>query len=124
MEYDDRASIPQRTKIDLTKIVLNNLIVEAIIVSLVSSIFVVLKITDKLFRSKTKYVFMETIHIISQDQLSSVRETQIKFLFRRVYALGYTCKARWRLLLDVDPMHHWGNRCQDKRRKKVYGKDH
>ena len=78
MEYNDRADMRQRTKIVLTKIIFNNPIVEAILVLLVSSIFVILKITDKLFQSKTKYVFLETIHIMSQDQLSVIRETQIK----------------------------------------------
>ena len=88
LEYDDRADMRQRTKIVLTKIIFNNPIVEAILVLLVSSIFVILKITDKLFQSKTKYAFLETIHRMSQDQLSVIRETQIKHLFRRVYTLS------------------------------------
>lgn len=88
LEYDNRADIRQRTKIVLTKIILNNGIVEEILVLLVSSIFVILKITDKLFQSKTKHVFLETIHMMSQDQLSVIRQTQIKCLFRRVYTLS------------------------------------
>jgi tRNA A-37 threonylcarbamoyl transferase component Bud32 len=88
LEYDDKEGILQRMNISLKEVIFNNLIVETIIVLLVSSIFVILKITDKLFQSNTKYVFLETIHIISQDQLSSIRETQIKFLFRRVYKLS------------------------------------
>ena len=88
LEYDDRADMRQRTKIVLTKIIFNNPIVEAILVLLISSIFVILKITDKLFQSKTKYAFLETIHRMSQDQLSVIRETQIKHLFRRVYTLS------------------------------------
>lgn len=88
MEYDDRESVLQRTNTGLTKIILNNPIVEAIIVSLVSTIFVILKITDKLFHSKTKHILLETIHIISQDKFSAIRETQVKFLFRRVYTLS------------------------------------
>jgi tRNA A-37 threonylcarbamoyl transferase component Bud32 len=88
LEYDNRADMRQRTKMVLTKIIFNNSIVEAILVLLVSSIFVILKITDKLFQSKTKYAFLETVHRMSQDQLSVIRETQIKHLFRRVYTLS------------------------------------
>lgn len=88
LECDDRKGMRQRTKIVLKKIIFNNPIVEAILVLLVSSIFVILKITDKLFQSKTEHVFVETIHIISQDQLSVIRKTQIKYLFRRVYTLS------------------------------------
>ncbi len=72
----------------ILKKIFNNLIVEAIIVLLVSSCFVILRIFDKLFQTKTKYAFVRTIHIISQDQLSVIRKTQIKFLFRREYKLS------------------------------------
>ncbi len=68
--------------------IFNNFLVEAIVVILVSSCFVILRIFDKLFQTKTKYAFVRTIHVISQDQLSVIRKTQIKFLFRRVYALS------------------------------------
>ena len=88
LEYDDGEGTPQKMKMGLINIIFNNLIVQAIIVLMVSTIFVILKITDKLFQSKTKYVLLETIHIISQDQLSAIREAQIKYLFRRVYKLS------------------------------------
>lgn len=68
--------------------IFNNLLVEAIVVILVSLCIVILRIFDKLFWTKTKYAFVRTIHIISQDQLSVIRKTQIRFLFRRVYALS------------------------------------
>lgn len=85
LEYDDRIGIRQRMAIVLPQKIFNNLVVEAIVVILVSSCFVVLRIFDKLFQTKTKYAFVRTIHIVSQDKLSVIRKTQIKFLFRRVY---------------------------------------
>lgn len=88
LEYNERTGIRQRTATNILNKIFNNIIVEAIIVLLVSSCFVILRIFDKLFHAKTKYAFVRTIHIISQDQLSVIRRTQIKFLFRREYKLS------------------------------------
>lgn len=88
LEYDEKEGMRQRMKVGITNIIFDNPIAETIIVLLVSLILVILMITDKLFQSKTKHVFLETIHTISQDQLTPIRKIQIKFLFRRLYALS------------------------------------
>lgn len=125
LEYGDREGTLQKMKVGLINIILNNLIVQTIIVLMVSTIFVILKVTDKLFQSKTKYVLLETIHIISQDQLSAIRETQIKYLFRRVYKLS-------NIHLKLVGGSYWmsipciieGIDTKTKEEKKIHGEDH
>jgi serine/threonine protein kinase len=69
--------------------IVDNRLVESIIVFIVGAIFVVLKVIDKLFRTRLRHSFVSKAHDLSRDQLSIIRKAQIKFLFRKRYRLSH-----------------------------------
>ena len=67
--------------------VLYNFIVEALVVSVVATVYVVLRAADRVFRTRLKMVLIDAIHDLSRDSLSPIRKAQIGYLFKRKYGL-------------------------------------
>jgi tRNA A-37 threonylcarbamoyl transferase component Bud32 len=68
--------------------ILNNRITEWLVVSIVGSLIVSTRYIDRAFHTKLNRAFVEKVHRVSRDELSRLRKTQIKHVFRRKYRLS------------------------------------
>lgn len=59
-------------------------------VSIVASIYVILRAVDRVFHTKLKKGLIDAIHDLSRDDLSRIRKTQIRYLFAQKYNLKKT----------------------------------
>lgn len=69
--------------------IVENRLVESIIVFTVGTILLVLRVIDRLFRTRLRHSFVSKVHDISRDRLSVIRKAQIRFLFRKRYKLSH-----------------------------------
>ncbi|MCD1296213.1 serine/threonine protein kinase [Methanocella sp. CWC-04] len=69
-------------------IVLNNVLVEWSITTLIAAVLVILSVIDKIFHTRYKRALISRIREISRDDLNRLRKTQIKYIFRKKYGIG------------------------------------
>lgn len=68
--------------------ILNNRIVEAIVVALIATCFLVASAIDRWTGAKFEKAFIHQLHKASQDKLSNLRIAQIRHIFRKRYGLS------------------------------------
>lgn len=69
-------------------IVLNNILVEILIISIIAACFLTTSMLDRVFHTRLKYVFLSKLRGISRDRLGPLRKAQIKYIFRLAYGLS------------------------------------
>lgn len=87
---DSDASPVSRLMVRAANKALNNILVESLIVSVISLCYIATRTVDSIFQTKFKKAFVSKIHDISRDELSLLRKTQIKYIFRLRYRMGKT----------------------------------
>ena len=67
--------------------ILHNIMVEAVVVALISLVYVLTRGLDRVFHTKLKRGLINQIHRITMDDLSGLRRAQIRYVFRSAYGL-------------------------------------
>ena len=66
----------------------NNRIVEAFIVAVIASCFLLTAVIDGIFGTKTEKKLIESLRNVSRDKLNGLRKAQIRYVFRCKYGLS------------------------------------
>ncbi|HMK46053.1 MAG TPA: serine/threonine protein kinase, partial [Methanocella sp.] len=68
-------------------VILHNIMVEAVIVIMIGLVYELTRGLDRVFHTKLKRGLIDRIHRTTMDNLSRLRRTQIRYMFRTTYGL-------------------------------------
>ena len=72
---------------NISLLILNNIVVEAVIVAVLGACYLFTTATDRLFNTRFRRSFAGWMQKISADNLNVLRRAQIKYIFKRKYGL-------------------------------------